>query len=79
MESPMSDEGVRKIVKLLVARGVESGGEVANAMIQDLVVQAGLKDDDLVTAGELGWIDKGSRPGTTRLTSAGFAVGSNSA
>ena len=29
----MSDEGVRKIVKLLVARGVEFGGEVANAMI----------------------------------------------
>ena len=72
----MSDEGAKRIVRLLVARGVESGGEVANATIWDWAVQAGLGalDGALISAGKLGWIDKGPRPGTTKLTNAGFAA-----
>jgi hypothetical protein len=78
MEGDMSEQGARKIVRLLVEKGVNANDSVQNTQITAWAVEAGLDGalhDDLVSAGELEWIDNGSVAGTTLLTEAGFAAG----
>jgi hypothetical protein len=78
MESEMSEQGARSIVRLLVEKGVGANGHVQNAQITAWAAEAGLDGalhDDLVSAGELEWIDNGPVGGTTLLTEAGFAAG----
>jgi hypothetical protein len=78
MEGDMSEQGARSIVRLMVRRGIAANGTVQNAQLTAWAVEAGLDHalhDDLVSAGELEWIDNGPVDGTTLLTEAGFNVG----
>jgi hypothetical protein len=74
-EALLSELEARRLVTLLVSKGVQANGHVQNALIQQWAAEAGLDDGHLLAAGDLGWIDKGPIAGTITLTEEGFTAG----
>jgi hypothetical protein len=74
-EALLSELEARRLVTLLVSKGVQANGHVQNALIQQWAAEAGLDDRHLVAASNLGWIDNGPIAGTITLTEEGFTAG----
>lgn len=73
-----TEEDAKKIVQMLVKKGLKANETMANAMVQSNALELGLQgaplDNALTRAGDNGWIETPS-PGWTALTQAGHTAG----
>ena len=69
-------ENAKKLIKAL---GAQAGEDIANAHVTQAAAEIGLAEPDLDEAlsyaREKGWIDTGSREGTTCITQDGWDSG----
>ena len=72
------EDDARKIVRMLVEKGVQSGELYKNPMLIQNALWLGIEgvelDDALKFAGEQGWVENAPED-TTKLTDAGYAAG----
>jgi len=69
------EQNAKKIIRIMVAKGLVASDAVQNATIQSNALQLGLDEEDLeaalIFAGERSWIENGPH-GTAILTNDGF-------